>query len=147
MTQNEAAVILLYKRDQSFLLQLRDFIPTIRLPGHWGAFGGTIKSRESALEGAYRELWEEICYKPKVIGQFRKYTTGEQILNIFYAKLEPSPTDLSLNEGVEMALFSIDKILTGRLISKKKGEHYPVAPILLVILKDFLLENPILFNN
>jgi 8-oxo-dGTP diphosphatase len=87
MSQNESSVILLYKRDQSFLLQLRDFIPTIRLPGHWGAFGGTIDAGESALEGAYRELWEEICYKPKAISPFRKCTTGEQILHIFYANL------------------------------------------------------------
>ena len=145
MTQNESTVILLYKKDKSFLLQLRDFIPTIRFPGHWGAFSGALEARESASEGAYRELWEEIRYKPKVICPFRKYTTEDHILNIFYAKLEQSPTHLSLNEGVEMALFPIDEILTGRLISKKKGEYYPVAPILLDILKDFLQEFHFLF--
>jgi hypothetical protein len=39
-----------------------------------------------------------------------------------------------------MALFPIDKLLTGSLISKKKGGYYPVASILLYILKDFLQE-------
>ena len=83
MSQNKSSVILSYKRDQSFLLRLRDFIPTIKLSGHWGAFGGTIEAGESALEGSYRELWEEICYKPKAISPFRKCTTGEPILHIF----------------------------------------------------------------
>ena len=51
MSQNKSSVILSYKRDQSFLLRLRDFIPTIKLSGHWGAFGGTIDAGESDFEG------------------------------------------------------------------------------------------------
>ena len=63
----------------------------------------------------------------------------------FYAKIEQSSNDLSLNEGVEMALLEIEKIPTGLLIFKKKDDYYPVAPILLDILKDFLQEFLFLF--
>jgi hypothetical protein len=35
----QVAIAILYRQDQ-FLLQLRDNIPNIAYPGHWGFFGG-----------------------------------------------------------------------------------------------------------
>ena len=120
MPKREAVVVIIYKYDQSILLQLRDPFPSIILPSHWGAFGGTVETGEVILDTVYRELWEELHYEPQKIQKFRKFTDSEQILHVFYCKLELPTSNLVLGEGVEMALFSIDEILSGHLPSKKK---------------------------
>ena len=60
MPKREAVVIIIYKDNQSILLQLRDSFPSIILPGHWGAFGGTVETGEVILDSVYRELREEL---------------------------------------------------------------------------------------
>ena len=43
----EAVIILLHVDYTKFLLQLRDFKPSIPFPGVWGGFGGQIEKGES----------------------------------------------------------------------------------------------------
>lgn len=55
---NAVAGILLDEHGR-YLLQLRDDIPLIWYPGHWGTFGGSLDPAESELQ-VRRELNEEL---------------------------------------------------------------------------------------
>ena len=61
----EVVSVFLKADNGSFLMQLRDDIPSIVFPEHWGLFGGTIESGESVCEAASRELEEEIALRPR----------------------------------------------------------------------------------
>jgi 8-oxo-dGTP pyrophosphatase MutT (NUDIX family) len=58
-TGNAVAAILM-SEDRGYILQLRDDVPHIWYPGHWGLFGGSIDPGESELEALRRELNEEL---------------------------------------------------------------------------------------
>jgi 8-oxo-dGTP pyrophosphatase MutT (NUDIX family) len=60
LTTGDAAAALLVLEDQRYLLQLRDDIPPIWYPGHWGLFGGGVDPGEDALQALRRELREEL---------------------------------------------------------------------------------------
>lgn len=56
----EVAAGLLVTEDGRYLMQLRDDLPGVSLPGHWGCFGGGIEPGESAEAAMLRELEEEL---------------------------------------------------------------------------------------
>ena len=60
----DVAVALLVTPDGRYLMQLRDAKPTIILPDHWACFGGSIEPGESAEAALYRELMEELEFRP-----------------------------------------------------------------------------------
>jgi 8-oxo-dGTP pyrophosphatase MutT (NUDIX family) len=47
-----------------YLMQLRDDIPRIFYPGHWGCFGGAVSAGEEPLTALKRELHEELEFAP-----------------------------------------------------------------------------------
>jgi len=55
-----AAAAIIVTEDHRYLLQLRDDIPRIYYPGHWGCFGGAIDDGETPLQALERELEEEL---------------------------------------------------------------------------------------
>src|SRR5213592_4872095 len=56
----DAAAALLVLEDERYLLQLRDDIPNIWYPGHWGLFGGAVDAGEDEITALRRELREEL---------------------------------------------------------------------------------------
>lgn len=56
----EVAAGLLVTEDGRYLMQLRDDLPGVSLPGHWGCFGGGVDPGESAAAAMARELEEEL---------------------------------------------------------------------------------------
>ena len=60
LTTSDAAAALLVLEDERYLLQLRDDLPRIWYPGHWGLFGGSVDPGEDAVEALRRELREEL---------------------------------------------------------------------------------------
>lgn len=46
-----------------YLLQLRDDLPQIWYPAHWGMFGGSVEPEEDELQALHRELDEELELK------------------------------------------------------------------------------------
>ena len=53
-------------------MQLRDDIPGIFYPGHWGLFGGAIEKDENFEEALIRELSEELSYEFVSLNYFTK---------------------------------------------------------------------------
>ncbi len=58
-----AVAAILVDADSRYLLQLRDDVPHIWYPGHWGAFGGSVEAGEGELAALQRELEEELEFK------------------------------------------------------------------------------------
>lgn len=87
--------------DGKFLLQLRDNIPTIRFPGVWDLFGGGVEEGETPLEGALRELKEEIgiVLPPEAASLvLEKYLLGGMHY-IFHAYIPYKEEEITVYEG------------------------------------------------
>jgi 8-oxo-dGTP pyrophosphatase MutT (NUDIX family) len=56
----DAAAALLVLEDERYILQLRDDLPHIWYPGHWGLFGGGVDAGEDEIAALRRELREEL---------------------------------------------------------------------------------------
>lgn len=135
----KVVIVFLHNNFNSYLLQLRDFKPSIIFPGHWGAFGGAIEEGESPRDALVRELIEEIGYSPeelKFIGEVNKDQLRLNI-NMFHSSMGISLSKLRLMEGVDMDLFTIEEILSKNLYSKKLGDVFPMVPLLSELFDDF----------
>jgi len=64
------AAALLVTPDGRYLMQHRDDVPHIMLPGHWACFGGAIEPGESPDAAMRRELEEEIEFRAREIEAF-----------------------------------------------------------------------------
>lgn len=133
----EVAIAILYRQDQ-FLMQLRDNIPTIIYPGYWAFFGGHLDPGETPEEAVKRELLEEIGYTPPFISPFRCYADSEVIRHVFHAPLTVELNQLVLTEGWDMGLLTPEHIKTGSCYSEKAGQHRPLGRPHQQILLDFL---------
>ena len=120
---NAAAAIIVV--DGRYLLQLRDSVPGIWYPGHWGLFGGGVEPGEDEIAALRRELREEIGLDITQ-GQARLFTRFEFDLQpvgkgcYFRSYYEvPIPTatlsHLTLHEGADMRAFASDEALSLRL--------------------------------
>jgi 8-oxo-dGTP pyrophosphatase MutT (NUDIX family) len=56
---NAVAAIVVVERER-YLMQLRDDVPNIWYPGHWGLFGGAVDAGEDEIAALRRELREEL---------------------------------------------------------------------------------------
>lgn len=143
LSKVEVAIAILHQGDQ-FLLQLRDDIPTIRYPGHWGFFGGHIEPGENADIAMRRELIEEIGYAPPHLELFRRTEDDHAIRHFYQAPLTVSPKDLTLYEGLDLGLCSIPDIRRGFKYAEKLGEDRPLGEphrhVLLSFIEDYSLD-------
>jgi 8-oxo-dGTP pyrophosphatase MutT (NUDIX family) len=60
LAAGDAAAALLVLEDGRYLMQLRDDLPHIWYPGHWGLFGGSVDRGEDEVAALRRELREEL---------------------------------------------------------------------------------------
>ena len=135
--QVEVAIAILIQGDQ-FLLQLRDNIPTILYPGYWAFFGGHIEPGETAEEGVWRELKEEIGYAPSWLKLFERCEDKRVVRNVFYGPLTVPVEQLELNEGWDLGLWSVDDIYKGERYSAKADQIRPLGSPHQKILLNFL---------
>ncbi|NJK41438.1 MAG: NUDIX domain-containing protein [Acaryochloridaceae cyanobacterium SU_2_1] len=131
------AIAILYQ-DQHYLMQLRDDIPGIAYPGHWGFFGGHLDPGETPGAAIQRELWEEIGYHAPTLNLFGLYPDPGVVRHVFYGCLTVSVAQLDLKEGWDLALFSQQDIHASQRYSAKAGGTYPLATTHQKILLDFL---------
>jgi 8-oxo-dGTP pyrophosphatase MutT (NUDIX family) len=135
--QIHVAIAILY-RDGKFLLQLRDNIPGIIYPGHWGFFGGHMEPDETPEVAVKRELLEEIGYAPSVMSEFRLYSDSSVVRHVFHGELDVELSQLVLGEGWDMDLLTPEEIRQGERYSEKAGEVRPLGRPHQQILLDFI---------
>lgn len=133
----EVAIAILYRQDR-FLMQLRDNIPSIIYPGHWAFFGGHIDPGETPEEALMRELLEEIGYIPPFVSEFRCYSDSQVIRHVFHAPLTVELNQLVLGEGWDMGLLTPEEIKAGERYSEKADQVRPIGRPHQQILLDFL---------
>ena len=127
----ETVVILPYVNGK-VLMQLRDDKRSIIFPGQWGFFGGSINNSETPEEAARRELFEEIYLNPKSIHKFYNEKVPEIGNNMSHAYcflLTVPIQDIKLFEGMDLGLFSIEEVRSGKLYSPKMKKEFPVMKI------------------
>lgn len=135
----EVAIALLVQ-DHQFLLQLRDDIPTIVYPGHWAFFGGHIEPGETPEAGVWRELEEEIDYQPPWLKPLSVLEGDIAIRHVFYGPLTAPVSQLTLNEGWDLGLWSVAQIRQGQRYSERAGKVCPLGSPHQQILLGFISE-------
>ena len=113
----DAAVAIIVLEDGNYLLQLRDEIPGIFFPGHWGLFGGAMDAGELPEDALKRELREELAIDFNAMTYFTEFTFDfpehGKILRRFYEV--PATTEMVarmvLSEGADMRAFPASQIM------------------------------------
>jgi 8-oxo-dGTP pyrophosphatase MutT (NUDIX family) len=119
-------------------MQLRDEIPHIAYPGHWGLFGGHLEAGETPQEGLQRELLEEINYVPETLSPFRSYADERIFRYVYYSQLTVPVEKLILQEGWDLDLLNANDIKQGSFYSHKASASKPLGDIHQRILLEFL---------
>lgn len=137
-TYEVAVAIAILHRHGQFLMQLRDDIPTIAYPGHWGLFGGHIEPGETPEIALHRELLEEISYAVTDVTKLGCYPGITAMRHVFHAPLTVDLASLDLKEGWDLALLTPTDIRRGHHYSEQAGQIKPLAEGVRKILLDFI---------
>lgn len=121
-----AAVALIIDESGNYLVQLRDPIPTIFFPDHWGCFGGALEPGETDAAGLARELREELDLDISDLptSMFTDFTFdfafagGGVIYRRFFEVQVPADRihSLTLGEGREMRWFAGPDLLARQVV-------------------------------
>ncbi|MFZ0423154.1 MAG: NUDIX domain-containing protein [Xanthobacteraceae bacterium] len=120
---DDAVAAIITVEDGRYLMQLRDDIPRIFYPGHWGCFGGAVGPDESGRVALQRELAEELEMPVREASEFLKLDfdlnkLGQKQCYRTYYEIKTTAADVSsfvLHEGAEMGLFAPDELFDLRL--------------------------------
>lgn len=118
----DAVAALLVLEDGRYIMQLRDALPGIFYPNHWGCFGGAVDVGEKPLDALRRELHEELEYEPGTVHEFTRFDFdftrfGRSSVCRIYYEIPVSQKAFSrfvLHEGADMGALSGPDLLIGR---------------------------------
>ena len=139
----EVAIAIIYEAYASashppkLLMQLRDPLPYIVYPGHWGLFGGHLEPGEDSETALKRELLEEIQYAAPICEYFGNYGDDAVHRHVFTVPLHVPITALSLQEGWDMVLLPWSELKKGQCYSQKAKQVRPVGEPHLKAITDF----------
>jgi 8-oxo-dGTP diphosphatase len=113
-TGRRCAAALLVTPDGRYLMQHRDDLPHILLPGHWACFGGTVEAGETPEAALRRELEEELEFRAREAAAFTEMTVilpleppRRDWIGFFVVPiLATDPARMVLREGQGMALLT-----------------------------------------
>ena len=118
----DAVAALLVLDDGRYVMQLRDTLPNIFYPNHWGCFGGAVDAGERPLEALRRELREELEYEIDDASEFTRFDfdftrLGQpKVSRIYFEVSVPvrAFTRFVLHEGADMQALTGQDLLVGR---------------------------------
>ncbi len=104
------ASIIFFNDSRQVLLLLRDDIPTIPYPGMWDLPGGHIENNETPQCCIQREMHEEILIETGQCDLFCTYDFNDRIEYVFKKRIFFDPSDIDLQEGQTIRLFTEEEI-------------------------------------
>ena len=119
----DAVAAIITVEDGRYLMQLRDDIPRIFYPGHWGCFGGAVGAGEDGLVALKRELAEELEMTAPVATEFIRLhfdltRLGQKQCYRTYYEIKVSEAEVGryvLHEGAAMRLVPPTELFELRL--------------------------------
>jgi 8-oxo-dGTP pyrophosphatase MutT (NUDIX family) len=120
---DDAVAAIITVENGRYLMQLRDDIPRIFYPGHWGCFGGAVGPGESGLDALRRELAEELEMQALIAEQFVRLDfdlsqLGQKQCYRTYYEIKVTEAEVAkfvLHEGAEMRLLAPPELFELRL--------------------------------
>lgn len=119
LTASDAVAAILVLDDGRYVMQLRDSLPAIFYPGHWGCFGGAVDRGENPKQSLIRELREELEFEVTMAREFTRFDfdlreLGQERVCRIYFEVPVSSAAFSgfvLHEGAQISAFSPADIL------------------------------------
>jgi 8-oxo-dGTP pyrophosphatase MutT (NUDIX family) len=119
----DAVAAIITVEDGRYLMQLRDDIPRIFYPGHWGCFGGAVNPGEDDVGAMRRELAEELEMQVSAVKEFIRFNfdlrkLGQKQCYRIYYEFKVAAAEVSrfvLHEGAEMRLIPPPELFDIRL--------------------------------
>lgn len=120
-----AVAALLVLEDGRYVMQLRDAIPRIFYPDHWGCFGGAVDAGEAPEQTLRRELHEELELSLTDALEFTRFDfdftrLGQRRVYRIYYEVPVSAAAFSrfvLHEGAQVRAFSAFEILSEQRVT------------------------------
>lgn len=114
MRGDDAVAAILVLEDGHYIMQLRDAIPDIFYPDHWGCFGGAVNDGEEPLQALHRELREELEFDVEAASEFTRFDFdfsrlgGEKVFRVYYEVpvMFGAFSRMVLHEGAEVRAFA-----------------------------------------
>ena len=122
---SDAVAALIVLEDGRYIMQLRDAIPNIFYPDHWGCFGGAVDEGEKPIQALRRELLEELEFEVVNAKEFIRFdfdltNLGQtKVYRIFYEVTVPAKSyaRFTLREGAQIKAFSGTEILSQQRVT------------------------------
>jgi 8-oxo-dGTP pyrophosphatase MutT (NUDIX family) len=116
----DAVAAILQLEDGRYVMQLRDALPDIFYPDHWGCFGGAVDPGEDPQHTLCRELEEELEFAPTMLRQVTRFdfdlrTLGRNPVYRIYYEVPVSAAAFArfvLHEGTQFRAFSAAELLS-----------------------------------
>lgn len=115
---SDAVAALICLDDGRYVMQLRDDIPQIWYPNHWGCFGGAVNPGEDPDAALRRELQEELEFDAREASVFTRFDfdlgpAGGRLYRIYYrvAMTQAEFARVVLHEGADVQALPADKLL------------------------------------
>lgn len=122
---DDAVAAILILEDGRYVMQLRDPLPHIFYPDHWGCFGGAVEKDETPEHALRRELREELEFEVGDAAEFTRFDFDfsrlgqKRVFRIFY-EVPVSLQEYSrfiLHEGAQFGAFSGPEILAQKQVT------------------------------